>query len=219
MSVWFINRFCNRLGIENCSIGPVVFYKGFTRAFLDGAADSTAVLLQKASDAVEEIALGKKFILIDGVGYPSVGSICGVSNAAVAKTVAAPVLLVCKSGVGDAVDSYNLNATYFESQGVRVLGGIFNKLDLEGFYSVESCKSAVSSYFRQYRHSHFPYGFMPKVEVSLSSTSGDEENECLIEGSYKFLYDEVTLSDNFMKYVDVYKLIKDIWLQNVKTVI
>lgn len=45
-----------------------------------------------------------------------------------------------KSGVGDAVDSYNLNATFFESRGVRVLGAVFNRLPREGFYSVDQCR-------------------------------------------------------------------------------
>jgi len=60
--------------------------------------------------AVEKIGNGKKIVLIDGVGYPSVGSICNLSNASIAKALSAPVLLIGKSGVGDAVDSYNLNS-------------------------------------------------------------------------------------------------------------
>lgn len=78
--------------------------------------------------------------MVDGVGYPAVGSICGVSNADVAATLDAPVLLVGKSGVGDAVDSYNLNSSFFEMRGVRVLGGVFNRLSTGGFYSLERCR-------------------------------------------------------------------------------
>ena len=62
-----------------------------------------------------------------GVGYPAVGSICGISNAAVALRLEAPVIIIGKKGVGDAVDSYNLNATFFEARNVHVLGGIFNR--------------------------------------------------------------------------------------------
>jgi len=58
---------------------------------------------------VENVSRGKAFTLIDGVGYPSVGSICGISNAHVAQRLGVPVLLVGKSGVGDAVDAHNLN--------------------------------------------------------------------------------------------------------------
>ena len=34
-------------------------------------------------------------LIVDGVGFPSVGSIVGVDNADVAKVARAPVLLVC----------------------------------------------------------------------------------------------------------------------------
>ena len=63
--------------------------------------------------AVDEIGRGKLITVIDGVGYPAVGSICGISNADIASAVGASVLLVGKSGVGDAVDSFNLNATLY----------------------------------------------------------------------------------------------------------
>ena len=78
--------------------------------------------------------------MVDGVGYPAVGSICGVSNGDVAAALGAPVLLVGKSGVGDAVDSYNLNACFFEARGVRVLGGVFNRISTTGYYSLERCR-------------------------------------------------------------------------------
>jgi hypothetical protein len=42
-----------------------------------------------------------------------------------------------------------------------VLGCIFNKLPLEGFYNVQACKEAVSSYFTRQGSIYCPYGFMP----------------------------------------------------------
>lgn len=56
-------------------------------------------------------------MIVDGVGYPAVGSICNLSNANIAKALDCPVLLVGKAGVGDAVDSFNMNARFFESYG------------------------------------------------------------------------------------------------------
>ncbi len=97
--------------------------------------------------SVEEIECGKKLVIIDGiyyiltlillriscvqvsiicglfcsgVGYPAVGSICGISNADSANALNASVLLVGKSGVGDAVDSFNLNARYVTPHQNRV---------------------------------------------------------------------------------------------------
>ena len=64
-------------------------------------------------------SVGKRIVFVDGVGYPSVGSICNLSNADIAQALKDPILLVGKSGVGDAVDSFNLSAKFFESYGKR----------------------------------------------------------------------------------------------------
>lgn len=108
-----ISVFCKRCGVACRGIGPIVFYSGFTRAYLNESTKSSKEMLQEVSAAVNEISVGKKIVIVDGVGYPAVGSICGVSNADVAAILGCPVLLVGKSGVGDAVDSFNLNARYF----------------------------------------------------------------------------------------------------------
>ncbi|CAM9130807.1 unnamed protein product [Ectocarpus sp. 6 AP-2014] len=158
-----VTDWCEANGVACRGIGPVVFYKGFTRQFLKGGAGTSEELLQEIRDAVEEISSGKKVIVVDGVGYPAVGSICGVSNGDVAAALKAPVLLVGKSGVGDAVDSYNLNACFFEARGVRVLGGVFNRISTAGYYSLERCREAVTSYFAQANPNALPYGFVPEI--------------------------------------------------------
>ena len=68
-----IARFCRRMGVTCEPIGPVVFYKGFTRAFLAKETETSQELLDKSAAAVKSIGRNKKFVLIDGVGYPSVG--------------------------------------------------------------------------------------------------------------------------------------------------
>jgi AAA domain len=67
--------------------------------------------------SIVTISIGKRVVIVDGVGYPSVGSICNLSNAHIAQALGSPVLLIGKPGVGDAVDSFNINAKYFESYG------------------------------------------------------------------------------------------------------
>ena len=110
-------RFCEANGIDYMHVGPVVFYRGFTRSYLDAAAEAVSrggsapdgsELVAKCSAAVEKLSKDKKIIIIDGVGYPSVGSIVGCSSADLALACAAPVLLVGKPGVGDAIDSLSL---------------------------------------------------------------------------------------------------------------
>jgi dethiobiotin synthetase len=231
-----VTLFCNRVGIANRGVGPVVFYKGFTRAYLNGETGPAEALLEEAKTAVEEISQNKLFVLVDGVGYPSVGSICNLSNADVAKKLASPVLLVGKSGVGDAVDSYNLNSAFFESKGVKVLGGIFNKLPLDGYYSLENCKEAVTMYFQQYKRQEMPYGFVPTIdakptdEVSTSitaavtipdmdttdSTSMDTGTvESILDAQNEFTEFENQLSEAFMTHVDLDRLMHDVWIHEV----
>jgi hypothetical protein len=177
-----VQKYCESVGIACVPAGPVVYYRGFTRAFLAGDTESTEELLGKVEVVVDQIALGKRVVIVDGVGFPAVGSICGTDNAAVARASGYPpnnsngrrgggqrkpcgVLVVGGSGVGGAVDAFNLNATYFEHASVPVLGAIFNKLSLDGFYSLENCKAQITSYFDQNAHQQElgrrPFGFVP----------------------------------------------------------
>jgi hypothetical protein len=79
-----VQWYCEKLGISCVSVGPIVYYRGFTRAYLSGETESSQELLSKVSEAVDELAVGKSVIVIDGVGFPAVGSICGTDNASVA---------------------------------------------------------------------------------------------------------------------------------------
>ena len=56
-------------------------------------------------NAVDELSEDRKVVIIDGVGFPAVGTVCGTSNADVAAALRAPVVLVVKSGVGGAIDA------------------------------------------------------------------------------------------------------------------
>ena len=181
-------RFCETRGIAYEHIGPVVFYRGFTRERLDalgdasdcsptpltgGAAPDGDDLVAACAEAVERISEGKRVTIIDGVGYPSVGSIVRCSSADIAVACGAAVLIVGKSGVGDAVDSFNLCARYFEAQHVPVIGAIFNKVAPTGFYGLP----AVGAYLRRYMAHARPrqriYGLLPAAEA-LGALGADE---------------------------------------------
>ena len=62
-----VTDLCERLGIRHESIGPVVFYKGFTRAFLAGETPDAHALLAEARVAVASIGAGKRLTIVDGV--------------------------------------------------------------------------------------------------------------------------------------------------------
>ena len=220
-----IEEYCKYKGIKACvPVGPIVYYKGFTRAFLKAETGETSdELLQKASDAIDKLALNKKVVIIDGVGYPSVGSITGTDNASVATACGrtftlsttstaverspVPVLLIGKSGVGDAIDSFNLNATYFTHKNVPVVGAIFNKLSLDGFYSLSNCKEAIDSYFGQFQPDMRVFGYIPEIK-SLKNSRENMENA----SSEMQLQHALDIADSFVeefaKHVNVDMILK-----------
>ncbi|CEG40526.1 P-loop containing nucleoside triphosphate hydrolase [Plasmopara halstedii] len=212
-----VTKFCRQHGISCCEVGPILFYKGFTRQFLKGETETSSQLLEKAKQKVDEVGIGKKFVIVDGVGYPAVGSICGVSNADVARKLAAPVVLVGKKGVGDAIDSFNLNASFFESYGVKVLGGIFNRLPNDGFYSLELCQENVTAYFEQYQPQKHIYGFLPELnndrhdKVNAENTHATEQIESIPGVFLSQAEDDLAKKfvDAFMANIDVTKLLAD----------
>lgn len=213
-----VSEYCKVKGIDACPVGPIVYYRGFTRAYLNKETESSDSLLQKVSLEVDKIAKDKSVVVIDGVGYPAVGSITNTDNAKVAHASGYPTiddgeeeegpwrrrrpaaaLIVGKSGVGDAVDSYNLNATYFRSQHVPVLGAVFNRLPLDGYYSLDNCKRAVSTYFEQNWNLHGQekvFGFIPQVETiahTRMECEDEYERQKLVESAINHAEDFITV--------------------------
>ncbi len=206
-----IINYCAKQGIECMGIGPVVFYKGFTRAFLAGETPSSEALIADAVAAVRDIKSRKKLVLVDGVGYPAVGSICGISNAHVAAALQAPVLLIGKSGVGDAVDSHNLNSIFFEHHGVRVLGTILNKISLDGYYALPSVQASVDQYFNQYRTDQKVYGYLPAMELPDGKKTDRQGNlKLAVQLSHAFTADPAKGRGG----VDLKQLLEDVMLYN-----
>jgi len=221
-----VEEYCKHKGIADCvAVGPIVYYKGFTRAFLKGETGETSEqLLQKASDAVDKLALNKKVVIIDGVGYPSVGSITGTDNANVARVCGqsfslpntttgneerspVPVLLVGKSGVGDAVDSFNINATYFIHRNVPVIGAVFNKLSLDGFYSLSNCKEAIDMYFHQSQPDRQAFGYIPEISSLKNAREHIANNSSKDDQLKQTLNVADTFVAEFTKHVNVDRII------------
>lgn len=253
-----IEHYCKHKGIEACvPVGPIVYYKGFTRAFLRGEVGYTEEeLLEMAARAVDDVCEGKKVVVVDGVGYPAVGSITGTDNASVAvacgrpfddasssashddvmssagedemgaacngaaachgaeahkNRAPIPVLLVGKSGVGDAVDSFNLNATYFANRNVPVIGAIFNKLSTEGFYSLENCKEAIDIYFSKRQPKRKAYGYIPEIPSlkNAREAMADDNVSSEVEKLKKSLQMANSFVEEFSKCVDVHDILRD----------
>jgi BioD-like phosphotransacetylase family protein len=110
-------------------MSPVTLPRHFTTDYVMGrVTDDLAAAVANADAAV---ARDKDVVLIEGTGHAGVGAVIGLSNAAVAAMLAAPVVIVSEGGVGRPIDEIVLNHALFERHGVRVLGAVVNKVNVD----------------------------------------------------------------------------------------
>ena len=110
-------------------MSPVTLPRHFTTDFVMGrVTDDLASTVVAAS---EEVAREKDVVLIEGTGHAGVGAVIGLSNAAVAAMLNAPVIIVSEGGVGRPIDEIVLNHALFERHGVRVVGAVVNKVNVD----------------------------------------------------------------------------------------
>lgn len=108
-------------------MNPVALHKNFTRDFLEGKM-TCRDLKQRIVDAVEQLEKKNDFIIIEGAGHGGVGSVIGLSNACVAHTLGAPVIIVTDSGIGSTIDAVHLNLPLYEKEAANVKMVLPNKL-------------------------------------------------------------------------------------------
>lgn len=162
--IQLVSKWCEANGIAHNGIGPIRFYQGLTREVIDGKHPPASKRLAEVERAVNKIAEGKRFVLVDGVGYPAVGSVIGVSNAHVAKHLDLPVVIVARPGLGNAIDSVNQCMAYFEKFGVKVIGAVWNKIpEKTTYHTFEECRHYVTKYFNQTLPGFGVYGHIPEV--------------------------------------------------------
>ena len=110
-------------------MSPVTLPRHFTTDFVMGRVHDD--LGSGVCKAFARVAADKDLVLVEGTGHAGVGAVVGLSNAAAAALLDAPVVIVSEGGVGRPIDEIVLNAALFERHGVRVLGAIVNKVDVE----------------------------------------------------------------------------------------
>lgn len=108
-------------------MSPVVVYPDTTRRVIDGEI-SVTVLKERIMGAYAELERRCDFIVIEGSGHPGVGSVMKLSNARIARMLDAPVLMVTGGGVGNVVDTVNMNMALFRQEGAEVRAVMTNKL-------------------------------------------------------------------------------------------
>jgi len=110
------------------AMSPFHIPRGFTKAYIAG---------EVVEDLGARVTAGQRafrdhdVLLVEGTGHAGVGAVIGLSNAAVAKSLGAPAIIVSEGGVGRPIDEIVLNAALFERHGVPVAGAIVNKVDVE----------------------------------------------------------------------------------------
>jgi BioD-like phosphotransacetylase family protein len=115
-------------------MSPVTLPRHFTTDYILGKVDED--LQREVTDAAARVAAGKDLLVIEGTGHAGVGAVVGLSNARVAALLEAPVVIVSEGGVGRPIDEIVLNHALFERHGVRVMGALVNKVDVEAHPSL-----------------------------------------------------------------------------------
>jgi BioD-like phosphotransacetylase family protein len=115
-----------RLNCPLMDMSPIAVEPDFTRKYLESA--NNEVLVRRIQKAFDRVAWEKDFVLCEGSGHAGVGSVFDLSNAQVAKVLGAKVIIVTQGGIGRPIDEVALNQTFFEKEGVEIIGVIINKV-------------------------------------------------------------------------------------------
>jgi len=127
-------------------MSPIVVHKNFTKEYLDDPENSHPKLINNLCRAFDRAAYQKDYIIIEGTGHAGVGSVFNLSNAEVAKTLNAKVILVASGGIGRPIDEIALNKALFESVGVEIIGVIINKVESDKMDFIQYyCKKALKN--------------------------------------------------------------------------
>lgn len=108
-------------------MSPVVLGRGSTKKFLDGEIPALYPA-ERISEAVRALEAKNDFLIIEGAGHGGVGSVIGLNNARVARLVDAPVIMVSGGGIGNVIDSVQLNLPLYRMEGADVRAVLVNKL-------------------------------------------------------------------------------------------
>jgi len=132
-----VTVFCENKLITHKSIGSLVFSSGFTKDFIDGLTKTSGELLEDILAEISQISENKEIVIIDGIGAPSTGSVVGVSNVDIARSLTAPVLFVGKAGIGSAIDDTVLSVNFMRQRGIKSIALVYNKIDLSELENIK----------------------------------------------------------------------------------
>lgn len=105
---------------------PVILGKGATTSFLENP--SAFHYKEAIMSAAAELESKNELVIYEGTGHSGVGSVVGLSNAAVAKMLGAGVIFIIEGGIGSSIDKLNMNLALFREHNVPIIGVIVNKV-------------------------------------------------------------------------------------------
>jgi BioD-like phosphotransacetylase family protein len=108
-------------------MSPFVLQQGDTRRILDGTLKREEIA-QKMFSAIAELDAKSDFLIIEGAGHTGVGTLMGCNNARIARETAAAVLMVTGGGLGNVVDSAQINLALFQKERANVKAILVNKI-------------------------------------------------------------------------------------------
>lgn len=85
-------------------------------------------VLSEIQKSFERISEGCDMMIIKGMVGAACGTVYGLSNPLIAKKLGAKVLILTSGGVGHPLDEAVLSLKHFQSQGLEVVGVVFNKV-------------------------------------------------------------------------------------------
>ena len=179
-----VSRYCLTNNIECIPIGPIVYKKGFTSQVIDGKQNTKKYRLNLIKTEIEKLSKNKKLVIIDGVGYVSVGSVTNIDNVDVAKLMNAYTILIVRSGIGDSIDTTNLLLSYYQYKDIqyfknKYIGIIFNFKEKNKSHPIENCKHYVSKYFKTNRPNLKLLGWIPPLEKNENIQIPNESISCM----------------------------------------
>lgn len=147
---------------------PVRISSGVTKNFLKSrnCSEITANYIKNIRRSMKALSK-KKIIIAEGTGHPGVGSIVGLSNAAVCKLLGAEIIYLAGGGLGKSIDMLTTDLTFFASKKVQVRGIIFNKIFP---HKLDTMKEYISEEFLNkmmykdfFRKKIQIFGFLPEI--------------------------------------------------------
>jgi BioD-like phosphotransacetylase family protein len=108
-------------------MSPFVLKGGDTRRVMDGELAREQIRNQ-VFGAIKELDEKNDFLIIEGAGHTGVGTVLGCNNAQIARTTGATVLLVTGGGLGNVIDTAQVNIALFQKEQARVKAILINKI-------------------------------------------------------------------------------------------